>query len=134
MRDQSERSSRRQLAMYSYLIQNAEKGTAGDACRNCFFLGRKTKCDKDAVYTTDDHRRRYRVSSKKDIADYDELHALRRVGQSARAMPKATVKIPNVSIAQRQRCCTLSVCHSRLDQESVLYLYEPKILLYIHSC
>ncbi len=61
---------RRQLAMYSYLIQSAEKGTEVTQSK-LLFLEEKPD-SKDAVYTTTITEGDIAML-KKDIADYDEL-------------------------------------------------------------
>ena len=60
----------RQLAMYSYLIENAEKGTMVSVSKLLFI---ETKPgEKDAVYATSIGADEM-ASLKKDIADYDQL-------------------------------------------------------------
>jgi len=63
-------SLRRQLAMYSYLITNAEKGTEVNLSK-LLFLEENPK-SKDAVYTTAITGEDIDLL-KKDIADYDAL-------------------------------------------------------------
>ena len=60
----------RQLAMYSYLIENAEKGTHVRLSKLLFIEAKPG--DKDALYSTEIGEEEI-ASLKKDIADYDEL-------------------------------------------------------------
>ncbi len=60
----------RQLAMYTYLIENAEKGTEVSSSKLLFIEAKPG--DKDAIYQTSINGEQIELL-KKDIADYDEF-------------------------------------------------------------
>ena len=60
----------RQLAMYSYLIENAEKGTKVRRSKLLFLEAKPS--NKEAIYSTEIGNEEI-ARLRKDIADYDEL-------------------------------------------------------------